>query len=144
MKPMRTQPYFNYAKDHLPTSSQLEQAVAEYLGMRLHKNPHLSPKEWEVCIDELVAGMKIDVKTGTVKSKYRVVGHKTDSSHLIGDLIYLFNVAASRGWNHVYFTPQQDAMWSNMSFYQDPYWSKWVKDPKTKKKLEEILDGKLN
>ena len=142
MKPLRIQPYFNYAKEHLPVSSALEQAIAEYLGMRLHKDPSMHPKVWEACIDEIVAGMKIDVKTRQVKPRHRVIGATTtDGKHLINDLIYLFNVATSRGWNHVYFTAQQDANWNNVSFFQDPYWSKLTHDPKTRKRLEMILNG---
>lgn len=144
MKPMRTQPYFNYAKEQLPTDSKLEQAIAEYLGMRLHKNPQLDPKVWESCIDELRVGMRIDIKTQTVRPRQRVIGGKTNKSHLINDLIYLFNVATNRGWNHVYFTPEQDAGWSNIAYYQDPYWSNYIKNPKTRKKLEVILDGESN
>lgn len=142
MKPLRTQPYFKYATDRLPTSSRLEQAIAEYLGMRLGKNPTMHPKIWEACIDELIAGMRIDVKTKNVKPHKRVIGKTTtDGEHLINDLIYLFNVATSRGWSHVYFTNQQDHNWSNLSYYQDPYWSKMTHDPATRKRLEDMLDG---
>lgn len=140
MKPMRTNPYYKYAIEKLPADSKLENAIAQYLGMRLHKEPSLHPKVWEACIDELVAGMGIDVKQKAQKPKQRVIGSKKNT-HTIGDLIYMFEVATQRGWNHVYFSKQQDTEWSNISFYQDPYWSKLKKDPKTRKELEENLNG---
>lgn len=140
MKPMRTQPFFRYAIERLPANSQLEQAVAEYLGMRLHKNPQLHPKVWEACIDELIAGMRIDPRTKQEKPKQRIVG-TVKSQTTVGDLIYLFKTATMRGWNHVYFTSDQDTKWNNMSYYQDPYWHKLVSEPHTKKQLEEILNG---
>lgn len=142
MKPLRTQPYFKYAIDRLPTSSKLEQAIAEYLGMRLDRDPQMHPKVWEACIDELVSGMRIDVRTKEVRPRKRIIGSTTtDGKHLVDDLIYLFNVATNRGWNHVYFTSQQDANWNNLSFYQDPHWSKITRDPETRKRLEMILNG---
>lgn len=140
MKPMRTQPFFKYATDRLPADSGLEQAIAEYLGMRLHKDPAMHPKVWEACIDELVAGMRINVKTGSVKPKQRTIGYQP-VNHLIPDLIYLFQVATFRRWNHIYFTQEQDADWNNMSFYQDPYWHRLVKNPESRKILEDILNG---
>lgn len=143
MKPLRTQPYFKYAIEHLPADSRIDKAVAEYLGMRLHKDPHLHPKVWEACIDEFVEGMGIDVNTKEPKPRKRVIGKKKDT-HTIDDIVYLFNVATSREWNHVYFTRQQDADYSNISFYQDPYWSKIKKDPKIRKELEESLNGTDN
>lgn len=143
MKPLRTQPFFKYATDRLPADSGLNQAIAEYLGMRLHKNPALHPKAWEACIDELVAGMRIDTASKEIKPRQRMVGKKPIDS-LIPDLIYLFQVATLRGWNHVYFTREQDADWSNISFYQDPYWRKTIKDPESKKILKEELDESGN
>lgn len=140
MKPLRTQPFFQYATERLPADSNLHQAIAEYLGMRLHKDPHLHVKVWEACIDELVAGMRIDVKTKQQKGRYRTIGAKVPTT-TVNDLIYLFQVATSRGWNHVYFTQDQDASWCNMSYYQDPYWHKLTVDQATRKQLEDILDG---
>lgn len=140
MKPMRTQPYFKYAVDRLPASSELAQAISEYLGMRLHKDGSLHPKIWEACIDELVAGMRIDKATLQAKPKTRVIGAQPTSA-LIPDLIYLFQTATLRRWNHVYFTQQQDADWNNISFYQDPYWSRITRDANLMKILQEELDG---
>ena len=140
MKPLRTQPFFQYATERLPADSRLQQAIAEYLGMRLHKDPHLQVKVWEACIDELIAGMRIDVKTKEVKGRYRTVGARVLPT-TVNDLIYLFQVATSREWNHVYFTKDQDASWCNMSYYQDPYWHKLIVDQNTRKQLEEILYG---
>lgn len=140
MRPLRTQPFFKYATDRLPADSTLEQAIAEYLGMRLHKDPTMHPKVWEACIDELVAGMRINTKTKQEKPRQRVIGSKS-SSCTVGDLIYLFQVATLRGWNHVYFTREQDASWNNISYYQDPYWQKLKKDPATRQRLEELLNG---
>lgn len=140
MKPMRTQPFFKYAIERLPADSHLEQAVAEYLGMRLNKDPTLHPKVWEACIDELIAGMRIDVKSRSTRPKQRVVG-KQPANYLIPDLIYLFQVATLRGWNHVYFTQEQDTDWSNMSFYQDPYWYRLTRDKESRRILEEVLNG---
>lgn len=140
MKPLRTQPFFKYATERLPADSHLEQAIAEYLGMRLHKDPTLHPKVWEACIDELVAGMRIDVKAGSAKPRQRVIG-KQCTDHLIPDLIYLFQVATLRGWNHIYFTKEQDADWNNISFYQDPYWYRLTKNPSSRTILEEVLNG---
>lgn len=137
MKQMRTQPYFKYAIDRLPADSRVEEAVAEYLGMRLSKNPNLQPKIWEACIDELVAGMRLTVSLKN-KTKLRKIGEKKDELK-IPDLLYRLQVATSRGYNHIYFTYEQDADWNNISYYQDPYWTKLKKEKH--KILEEILNG---
>lgn len=141
MKPMRTQPYFKYAMDNLPASSELAQAVAEYLGMRLHKDNSMHAKVWEACIDELVKGMRLDKMTSSVRSKTRVIG-STPIESVIPDLIYLFQTATLRRWNRVFFTRQQDADWNNVSFYQDPYWSRVVRDATLSRILQEELNGK--
>ena len=140
MKPLRTQPFFGYAVKLLPTSSLLEQAIAEYLGMRLHKEPSLQMKVWEACIDELVSGMRIDKSTKIEKPRQRHINAQT-SQTTVGDLIYMFQVATLRGWNHVYFTKAQDTQWNNISYYQDPYWHKLVSTPSSRKELYVILYG---
>ena len=139
--------YLNYAKSKLPTgSSKLDNAVRAYLDFRLSKNPPITVKAWEVVIDEVVAGLHLEqpaVASGRGKSqgtRKRVINANKDASQ-VDELIYLFQVATIRKWNHVYFTPSQDAMWNNMSYYQDPYWNKLINDNSSRKLLREVLDG---
>ena len=139
MKPMRTQPYWAYATKALPSDSALLQVVSEYLGMRLHKNPNLHPKDWESCIDEVCRAFEIEPKTGQDKPRQRTIG-KPKRPNLIPDLIYMFQVATSRKLIHVYMTPERDAAWNNMSFWQDPYWCRIVKNPETRNILKGELD----
>lgn len=137
MKVSRAQPYYNYAISNLPASSELAEAVAEYLGMRLGKDPMLHPKIWERCIDELVTAMNLKPTATAKKAGSRRLIGLNKSPTVIQDIIYMFQVATVRSWNHVYFTSQQDAEWNNISYYQDPYWQK------AKREHQELLEEEL-
>jgi len=132
VKPMRTQPFFKYATDKLPVDSDLHNAIALYLGMRLAKNKNMTLAEWAEAIDGLVTAMRLLPKS----EKSRI---KPQALPLVTDIIYMFHVAAHRGWNHVYFTREQDYDWGNISYYQDIYWQQTVKEHR--QVLEEELYG---
>lgn len=137
MKPMRTQPYYSYAISKLPSDSRIENAVAEYLGMRLSKDIALSPKVWNACIDELVVALGLDVESDTKRKARKLQIAKEVAT--VADIIYMLEVATARKWNHIYFTRDQDIMWDNISYYQDPYWRKCVKGHK--KEMMEVLNS---
>lgn len=130
--------YMAYALEKLPKSSELMQAVEEYLKMRLSKNSHLSQSEWNGCIDELLAMVEIPNPNQRNTRVRKLTGKEPVT---IEELIYLFNTATSRRYNHIYFTQQQDRMYANMSYYQDPYWHAIKQDDSTRKILEEELEN---
>lgn len=134
------QPYFGYALQKLPKDDQLAHCIAEYLYMRITKNPQLSIGEWKACIDELADVCEIMKTTkSTVKPKVRKINQKPAMS--VHDLCYLFMTATKRKWNHIYFTKEQDSVYEqqNFSFYQDPYWQSLKNNPEMRKILEEQL-----
>lgn len=132
------QPYYNYAIKRLPKDDRLQHCVAEYLYMRLQKNKQLSLAEWESCIDELISLYDIRSRE-TVKRKSKLSVHSQLTKISVSDLCYLFMTATKRKLNHVYITKEQDRMYDNISFYQDPYWQKMIRDPETRQRLEEQL-----
>lgn len=138
MPSSQQEPYWSSALKKLPKNSKLMSAVAEYLGMRLSKNPSLSVAEWNACIDELVNAYDIQ-EVYLKESKVRRIGRKEMIT--IPDLCYLFSVATSRKWNHVFFTHEQDRLYNNISFYQDPYWHDTTMNEETRRILQEELDG---
>lgn len=138
MSESRQQPYFNYALKHLPKDDRLAHCVAEYLYMRLSKNKQLSVSDWESCIDELVNAFDVQSQGKVPKTTVRRLETRKPKIS-VSDLCYLFMTATKRKWNHVYFTKEQDMMYDNISFYQDPYWQKLIHDPKTRQRLEEQL-----
>lgn len=132
------QPYYNYAINRLPKDDRLQHCVAEYLYMRLQKNKQLSLAEWESCIDELISLYDIRSRE-TVKRKSKLSVRSQLTKISVSDLCYLFMTATKRKLNHVYITKEQDRMYDNISFYQDPYWQKMIRDPETRQRLEEQL-----
>lgn len=128
--------YMSYAIEKLPKNSQLVQAVEEYLKMRLHKNSHLSQSEWNGCIDELLSMVEIPDSNARNTRVRKLTGKEPVT---VEELIYLFNTATARRYNHIYFTQQQDRMYANMSYYQDPYWHDLKQNDDTRKILEEEL-----
>lgn len=135
------EPYWSHAITKLPKDSVLMQRVSEYLYMRLFKNPKLSIGEWDECIDELVNVFDLQTNTKKGKKDTKVRKLVTKQKVTVDELCYFFQVATSRKWNHVYFTKEQDRMYDNMSFYQDPYWQKLINDVEKRKILEEELNG---
>jgi hypothetical protein len=106
--------------------------------MRLQKNKQLSLAEWEACIDELISLYDIRSRE-TAKRKSKLLTHSQLTKISVSDLCYLFMTATKRKLNHVYITKEQDRMYDNISFYQDPYWHKKIHDPETRRRLEEQL-----
>jgi len=130
--------YMSYAMEKLPKSSELLKAVEDYLRMRLHKNSHLSQSEWNGCIDELLDLVEIPNANQRNTRVRKLTGKEPVT---IEELIYLFNTATARKYNHIYFTQQQDRMFANMSYYQDPYWHDIKQNDETRKILEEELEN---
>ena len=146
MPESRANPYFMEAMRLLPKDDRLEHCVAEYLYMRLSKDKHLSVSDWKECIMDLVKVYGISPTSYIRCKKGRSVGRTKRTLVAeypprisIPDLCYLFLTATHRKWNHVYFTKEQDIMYDNISFYQDPYWQKMIRDPETRQRLEEQL-----
>lgn len=128
--------YMSAAQGVLPWTTEMVKAVKDYLDMRFKKDANFSLAAWQECLEELVSGLQL--------KKYAVQGRisKHNPHELSAQITYLFQVATNRRWNHVYFTPEQDASWNNISYYQDPYWHKAVNEPDTRAELEEILNAK--
>lgn len=148
------EPFWSTAMKLLPANSHLMEAVAEYLYMRIQKNPQLSVAEWEDCIQELLSEFCVKNPDGTEfnsNNTNKRKGRSTIARKLTGKskpiiyaqgLAYYFIVATRRKWNHVYFTKEQDVEYThNMSFYQNPYWHAMVNDPEIRKVLEAELNG---
>ena len=144
------EPFWSTAMKLLPANSHLMEAVAEYLYMRIQKNPQLSVAEWEDCIQELLSEFCVSLILSPLIFPF-IILRSTIARKLTGKskpiiyaqgLAYYFIVATRRKWNHVYFTKEQDVEYThNMSFYQNPYWHAMVNDPEIRKVLEAELNG---
>lgn len=143
MDSLRNSKHFKYAIERLPANGRIEQVVLAYLAVLFEKPGGISEKAWEVIIDELVLGLKLntqDIAKAKQKTRARVIG-ADKSNELIDQIVYLFQVGTIRKSNHVYITPEQDASRYNMSYYQDPYWTALISHKKTRAELEAILNG---
>ena len=113
--------YVSYAIEKLPKNPQLIQAVEEYLKMRLN---------------ELLSMVEVPDLNARNTRVRKLTGKEPIT---IEELIYLFNTATARRYNHIYFTQQQDRIYANMAYYQDPYWHDLKQNDETRKILEEEL-----
>lgn len=136
MKKNPPQPYWSHVLDRFPKDNKLLDAAADYLLMRVGKNPELSINEWDACLDEVLK--TYDVAESNRSSRLRRISSK--STITVPELTYLFITATARKWNHIVFTAEQDRMYANISFYQDPYWHATKKNPDLMKILREELD----
>lgn len=128
MKNNLPQPYWSHVLNKFPKDQNLLTAIAGYLEMRIKKNKELSINEWDSCLDEV---LKVyDVADATkLQSRVRKIASK--GTITVPELTYLFLTATARKWNHVVFTSEQDKMYANISYYQDPYWNETKNDPDT-------------
>lgn len=128
MKNNLPQPYWSHVLNKFPKDQNLLAAIAGYLEMRIKKNKELSINEWDSCLDEV---LKVyDVADATrLQSRVRKIAAK--GTITVPELTYLFLTATSRKWNHIVFTAEQDKMYANISYYQDPYWNETKNDPDT-------------
>lgn len=128
MKNNLPQPYWSHVLNKFPKDQNLLTAIAGYLEMRIKKNRELSINEWDSCLDEV---LKVyDVADATkLQSRVRKIASK--GTITVPELTYLFLTATARKWNHVVFTSEQDKMYANISYYQDPYWNETKNDPDT-------------
>ena len=104
--------------------------------MRIKKNKELSINEWDACLDEVLKTYDI---ADPDKPASRVRKLSTKNSITIPEVTYLFLTATARKWNHIVFTSEQDKMYANISYYQDPYWNETKNNPKTLAILREEL-----
>lgn len=131
------QPYWNHAMERFPKDERLLKAISKYLDMRIKKNNKLSVAEWDVCLDEVLDTYEVfDPDLGTP----RIRKISTKSLLTIPELTYLFLTATARKWNHIIFTTEQDRMYANISFYQDPYWNEIKNNPVTLEILRKELE----
>lgn len=130
------QPYWSHALSRFPKEQNLLDAIAGYLKMRIKKNSELSINEWDACLDEV---LKVYDIADTAKTQSRVRRVTTKGSITIPELTYLFLTATARKWNHIVFTTEQDRMYANISYYQDPYWNEMKNNPDTLAILREEL-----
>lgn len=126
MKVNQPQPYWGHVLVRFPKDMNLLESIAKYLDMRIKKNSKLSIAEWDACLDEITNVYGIVVNSQTRKRRL-----STKSQITVPELSYLFLTATARKWNHVVFTTEQDRAYSNMSFYQDPYWQATKTNPET-------------
>lgn len=128
MKNNLPQPYWSHVLNKFPKDQNLLTAIAGYLEMRIKKNKELSINEWDSCLDEVLR--VYDVADATkLQSRVRKIASK--GTITVPELTYLFLTATARKWNHVVFTSEQDKMYANISYYQDPYWNETKNDPDT-------------
>lgn len=130
------QPYWSHVLNRFPKDNNLLEAAAGYLEMRIKKNKELSINEWDACLDEVLKTYDI---ADLNKPASRVRKLSTKNSITIPEVTYLFLTATARKWNHIVFTSEQDKMYANMSYYQDPYWNETKNNPKTLAILREEL-----
>ena len=130
------QPYWSHVLNRFPKDNNLLEAVAGYLEMRIKKNKELSINEWDACLDEVLKTYDI---ADLNKPASRVRKLSTKNSITIPEVTYLFLTATARKWNHIVFTSEQDKMYANISYYQDPYWNEIKNNPKTLAILREEL-----
>jgi hypothetical protein len=128
------QPYWSHVLSRFPKDQRLLEAAAGYLEMRIGKNPELSINDWDSCLDDVLNVYEIADST---QSRVRKISKK--STITIPELTYLFLTATARKWNHIVFTSEQDKMYANMSYYQDPYWNDIKNNPETLAILREEL-----
>lgn len=130
------QPYWSHVLNRFPKDTNLLEAAAGYLEMRIKKNKELSINEWDACLDEILKMYDI---ADPNKSVSRIRKLSTKSTITIPEVTYLFLTATARKWNHIVFTSEQDKMYANISYYQDPYWNEVKNNPKTLAILREEL-----
>lgn len=130
------QPYWSHVLNRFPKDTNLLEAAAGYLEMRIKKNKELSINEWDACLDEVLKMYDI---ADPNKSVSRIRKLSTKSTITIPEVTYLFLTATARKWNHIVFTSEQDKMYANISYYQDPYWNEIKNNPKTLAILREEL-----
>jgi hypothetical protein len=130
------QPYWSHVLSRFPKDQSLLDAAAGYLEMRVKKNKELSINEWDACLDEV---LKVyDIADSNKQSRVRKIAAK--GTITIPELTYLFLTATARKWNHIVFTSEQDRMYANISYYQDPYWNDTKNNPDMLAVLREELD----
>lgn len=130
------QPYWSHVLNRFPKDNNLLEAAAGYLEMRIKKNKELSINEWDACLDEVLKTYDI---ADLNKPAPRVRKLSTKNLITIPEVTYLFLTATARKWNHIVFTSEQDKMYANISYYQDPYWNETKNNPKTLVILREEL-----
>jgi hypothetical protein len=79
-----------------------------------------------------------DIADSNKQSRVRKIASK--GTITVPELTYLFLTATARKWNHIVFTSEQDRMYANISYYQDPYWNDTKNNPDTLALLREELD----
>ena len=137
MKNNLPQPYWSHVLSRFPKDMRLLEAIADYLEMRISRNKSLSVAEWDNCLDEVLKTYEIADPDKPVTKIRRI---STKASITIPEVTYLFLTATARKWNHVVFTAEQDKLYANISFYQDPYWNAVKNDPDKLAILREELD----
>lgn len=130
------QPYWSHVLNRFPKESNLLEAAAGYLEMRIKKHKELSINEWDACLDEVLKTYDIADPT---KPTARIRKLSAKHTITIPEITYLFLTATARKWNHIVFTSEQDKMYANISYYQDPYWNEIKNNPKTLAILREEL-----
>lgn len=138
MKKNLPQPYWAHVLSRFPKDQRLLDAAAEYLEMRINKNSDLSINDWDSCLDDVLKVYDVADPT-KAQSRIRKVSNKNTIT--IPELTYLFLTAAARKWNHIVFTSEQDKMYANISYYQDPYWNDMKNNPATLAILREELQN---
>lgn len=128
MKNKLPQPYWSHVLNKFPKDQNLLAAIAGYLEMRIKKNKELSINEWDSCLDEVLKVYDVADVT-RLQSRVRKIASK--GTITVPELTYLFLTATARRWNHIVFTAEQDKMYANISYYQDPYWNETKNDPDT-------------
>ena len=128
------QPYWSHVLSRFPKDQRLLEAAAGYLEMRIGKNPELSINDWDSCLDDVLNVYEV---ADSAHSRVRKISRKNTIT--IPELTYLFLTATARKWNHIVFTSEQDKMYANMSYYQDPYWNDIKNNPETLAILREEL-----
>lgn len=136
MKKNLPQPYWSHALMRFPKDQNLLDAIAGYLEMRTKKNSELSINDWDSCLDEV---LKVYDVSDTNKTQSRVRKISGKGTITIPELTYLFLTATARKWNHIVFTTEQDRMYANISYYQDPYWNDIKNNPDTRAILRKEL-----
>lgn len=136
MKNNLPQPYWSHVLSRFPKDQSLLDAAAGYLEMRVKKNKELSINDWDACLDEV---LKVyDIADSNKQSRVRKITSK--GTITVPELTYLFLTATARKWNHIVFTSEQDRMYANISYYQDPYWNDTKSNPDTLAVLRKELN----
>lgn len=136
MKNNLPQPYWSHVLSRFPKDQSLLDAAAGYLEMRVKKNKELSINDWDACLDEV---LKVyDIADSNKKPRVRKITSK--GTITVPELTYLFLTATARKWNHIVFTSEQDRMYANISYYQDPYWNDTKSNPDTLAVLRKELN----